>query len=620
MPNLSHRSITSLSIDNTRRCESFTSRPTPPTPGRTGAYPGWCTASPVGSRGVAIRSPCARPTPVTTGRLPEREDRAAGVMLATGPHGDDVELRVFPNLSNRLAYHLQLFLPIGLNKYLSDHAGTFDVAHLHACRNIPGAMAAYHLHRSRSTVCACTQWDGAADRATPAGQARVRYRDGTTHPRRRGARAGGVERRAAAAARARASTHQPSASSRIRSISTSSRRRRRAGDFRRRFALPTLRAPLVMFLGKLTPRKRLDVLRPRVCAARADRDASAGDCRQRHGRRRRQRGRSFARSVSSARTVFTGLLRASERLEALADADVVVYPSQDEIFGLVPLEALLSGTPVIVADDSGCGEVVRADRRRPGRSARRCRCAGARHRRRARRVHRAGAPPPRPAAVPHQGSLSATTSCARELEQLYGEMVASVVMEGVSFVVPVHNGAACVREALESILAQADGRPMEIIVVDDHQPATIRRRCCAGWPTIWPLRIVPGDGRGAAAAINTGVRAARFPIICQVDQDVVLRPGWMRRLRRASSTIRRSVQCRATTSSDPDATLCARAMGLRPRAALCRDRRAARPLTSAPAIPRIGRKRFGGSACSTRRSATATTTTSAIDCAPPAIV
>jgi len=26
----------------------------------------------------------------------------------------------------------------------------------------------------------------------------------------------------------------------------------------------------------------------------------------------------------------------------------------------VPLESLLSGTPVIVADDSGCGEVVRA--------------------------------------------------------------------------------------------------------------------------------------------------------------------------------------------------------------------------------------------------------------------
>ena len=102
-------------------------------------------------------------------------------------------------------------------------------------------------------------------------------------------------------------------------------------------------------------------------------------------------------------------------------------------------------------------------------------------------------------------------------------------MEGVSFVVPVHNGAAWVRETLEAILSQADGRPMEVIVVDDRSrdgSSAILRQLAGEWP----LRIVAGEGRGAAAAINTGVRAARFPIICQVDQDVVLRPGWMRML------------------------------------------------------------------------------------------
>jgi glycosyl transferase family 2 len=40
--------------------------------------------------------------------------------------------------------------------------------------------------------------------------------------------------------------------------------------------------------------------------------------------------------------------------------------------------------------------------------------------------------------------------------------------EGVSFVVPVHNGAAWIRDTLEAIVAQDDGRPMEIIVVDDR--------------------------------------------------------------------------------------------------------------------------------------------------------
>ena len=78
-----------------------------------------------------------------SGRLPECE-KSRSRFQAWPPvrTSDAVELRVFPNLSNRLAYHLQLFLPFGLNKYLSDQAGSFDVAHLHAFRNVPGAIAA----------------------------------------------------------------------------------------------------------------------------------------------------------------------------------------------------------------------------------------------------------------------------------------------------------------------------------------------------------------------------------------------------------------------------------------------------------------------------------------------
>ena len=128
------------------------------------------------------------------------------------------------------------------------------------------------------------------------------------------------------------------------------------GTFRRRLALPC--GPLVLFLGKLTPRKRLDVLTLGFARVRRS-DASlviAGNDMGAGGE-----ARSLVRALGlERRTFFTGLLRAEQRLEALADADVLVYPSQHEIFGLVPLESLLSGTPVIVADDSGCGEVVRA--------------------------------------------------------------------------------------------------------------------------------------------------------------------------------------------------------------------------------------------------------------------
>jgi cellulose synthase/poly-beta-1,6-N-acetylglucosamine synthase-like glycosyltransferase len=97
---------------------------------------------------------------------------------------------------------------------------------------------------------------------------------------------------------------------------------------------------------------------------------------------------------------------------------------------------------------------------------------------------------------------------------------------GVSFVVPVHNGAAHVAETIASIAAQADGRPLEIIVIEDRSTddsAALLRSLARAYS----LTVVNGPGRGAAAAVNAGVRLASQPIVCQVDQDVVLEPGWM---------------------------------------------------------------------------------------------
>jgi len=48
-----------------------------------------------------------------------------------------------------------------------------------------------------------------------------------------------------------------------------------------------------------------------------------------------------------------------DKLSAYRDATVLVYPSAYEIFGLVPFEAMLCGTPIIVTDDCGCSEVVK---------------------------------------------------------------------------------------------------------------------------------------------------------------------------------------------------------------------------------------------------------------------
>src|SRR5438067_13859893 len=83
---------------------------------------------------------------------------------------------------------------------------------------------------------------------------------------------------------------------------------------------------------------------------------------------------------------------------------------------------------------------------------------------------------------------------------------------GVSFVVPIRNGAATIRETIDSIRRQADGRPMEVIVVDDGSEDG-SADLVAAMSAACPVRIERLQGRGAAAAVNAGIRVARFPIL-----------------------------------------------------------------------------------------------------------
>ncbi len=55
---------------------------------------------------------------------------------------------------------------------------------------------------------------------------------------------------------------------------------------------------------------------------------------------------------------MAGPLYGREKLKAYVDADVFVNPRADEIFGLVFLEALACGTPVICSQGCGIADVI----------------------------------------------------------------------------------------------------------------------------------------------------------------------------------------------------------------------------------------------------------------------
>jgi len=293
----------------------------------------------------------ARVTVVTTDARDARR-RTGGTGGVSELHG--IRVARFPNLSNWLAYRHQLFLPTGAGAFLARHAGHHDVVHLHGHRHLLNNLALRAL--------------AGVDRPL------VMTPNGTLPPLERKlavkrlwdvALGDAVLRRCdlfVAVSRAETSQLQRAGigRDRIRQVPNGidlaefedppSR-----GEFRRRYALDD--APLALYLGKITPRKgvghlidafsRLPLPDARLVIAGNDMTGELP------GLRRRAR-----RLGVDDRVHFVGLLRGADRLRALADADVLVYPSEHEIFGLVPFEGLLSGAPVIVGDDCGCGELV----------------------------------------------------------------------------------------------------------------------------------------------------------------------------------------------------------------------------------------------------------------------
>jgi phosphatidylinositol alpha 1,6-mannosyltransferase len=107
--------------------------------------------------------------------------------------------------------------------------------------------------------------------------------------------------------------------------------------------------PLLLYVGRLSVEKRIDWLE-NVMRDPDIRLAVVGD-----GPARRQLEKQF----SGLPVVFTGYLHGQELSSAYASADVFAFPSANETFGNVVLEAMASGLPVIVPDSGGVTDFVR---------------------------------------------------------------------------------------------------------------------------------------------------------------------------------------------------------------------------------------------------------------------
>jgi glycosyltransferase involved in cell wall biosynthesis len=106
---------------------------------------------------------------------------------------------------------------------------------------------------------------------------------------------------------------------------------------------------LVLYVGRHSPEKQLEILRDALFPAEGVRLALVGDGPSRPKLEEHFRGTP---------TTFPGYMKGADLVAAYRAADLFLFPSTTETFGLVALEAMACRTPVIAARAGGVLDIV----------------------------------------------------------------------------------------------------------------------------------------------------------------------------------------------------------------------------------------------------------------------
>ncbi len=108
-------------------------------------------------------------------------------------------------------------------------------------------------------------------------------------------------------------------------------------------------SPLLLYVGRVSAEKQIDQIKPVLEAIPEARLAIVGD-----GPNREALEAHFA----GTNTHFVGYLQGLELASAYASADAFIFPSRTETLGLVLLEAMAAGCPVVAANSGGIPDIV----------------------------------------------------------------------------------------------------------------------------------------------------------------------------------------------------------------------------------------------------------------------
>ena len=108
-------------------------------------------------------------------------------------------------------------------------------------------------------------------------------------------------------------------------------------------------SPLLLYVGRVSAEKQIDQIKPVLEAIPEAHLAIVGDGPHRE---------ALEAHFSGTQTHFIGYLQGLELASAFASADAFVFPSLTETLGLVLLEAMAAGCPVVAANSGGIPDIV----------------------------------------------------------------------------------------------------------------------------------------------------------------------------------------------------------------------------------------------------------------------
>ncbi len=120
-------------------------------------------------------------------------------------------------------------------------------------------------------------------------------------------------------------------------------------QMRQKLSQNNLEAPLLLYVGRLSAEKEIERIKPILEGIPEARLALVGDGPHRE---------ALEKHFVGTHTYFVGYLTGTDLASAFASADAFVFPSRTETLGLVLLEAMAAGCPVVAARSGGIPDIV----------------------------------------------------------------------------------------------------------------------------------------------------------------------------------------------------------------------------------------------------------------------